>query len=134
MVEIPISGLEGVPTHAEWMPDSRTVIAIAKEGPGRRALFTVPMEGGTARVFHRFESEHDFPGIGIRRDGGEVAFIAPGTDGYFQLFRMPVGGGQVTQATFDPINKSQPNWSPDGRTISYTAWDYRSQFWMMQNR
>lgn len=134
MTEIPITGLEGVPTHAEWMPDSRTVIAIAKEGPGRHALFTVPMTGGTARVFHRFESEHDFPGIGISRDGAEVAFIAPGDDGYFQVHRMPVGGGAVTQVTHDPIHKSQPNWSPDGSRITYTAWDYRSQFWMLEGR
>lgn len=72
------------------------------EGPGRHAIFTVPAAGGTARVVHRFESEHDFPGLAMRRDGTEVAFIAPAPEGYFQLFRMSVRGGAATQVTFDP--------------------------------
>lgn len=130
--EIRVEGLDGVPTHGEWLPDSRTVVAVAKEGPGRHALFTVPSEGGNARVFHRFESEHDFPGLGVRPDGQEVAFIAPASDGYFQVFRMPVGGRTVVQVTVDPVHKSQPTWSPDGSTIGYTVWDYRSQFWLLE--
>lgn len=132
LTEVPVDGLEGAVTHGEWLPDSRTVVAVSKEGPGRHALFTVSATGGTARVFHRFDSEHDFPGLAVRRDGREVAFIAPAADGYFQVFRMPIGGGPVTQVTADPVHKSQPAWSPDGSTLAYTIWDYRSQFWLLE--
>lgn len=131
LTEVAVDGLQAAVTHAEWLPDSRTVVAIGKEGPGRQALFTVSATGGTARVFHRFDSEHDYPGLAVRRNGREVAFIAPAPDGHFQVFRMPVGGGPVTQVTSDPVDKSQPAWSPDGSTLAYTVWDYRSQFWLL---
>lgn len=132
LFELPVDGIGGELGHAEWLPDSRTVVAISKEGPGAHALFTVSANGGAARVFHRFASEHDFPGLAVRRDGREVAFVAPAPDGYYQLFRMQVGGGPVTQVTFDPVHKTQPAWSPDGSTLAYTVWDYRSQFWLME--
>ena len=130
--EVEVGGFDGSIGHAEWLPDSRTVVVVGKEGPGQQVLFTVPAAGGSARVFHRFESEHDFAGLAVRADGTEVAFVAPASDGYFQLFRMPVGGGPMTQVTMDPVHKSQPAWSPDGSALAYTVWDYRSQFWLME--
>ena len=59
-------------THGEWLPDSRRVVAIAKEGPGRHAVLLADTTGAQpVQVLHRFASEHDFPGItrGARRRG-----------------------------------------------------------------
>lgn len=130
--EIPVSGLEGDITHGEWLPDSRTVVAIAREGPGRHAILSVGVEGGAARVIHRFASEHDFPGLAVSPDGREVGFIAPAPDGFHQVFRRALSGGAPVQVTRDPSDKTQPAWSPDGRRIAYTVWDYRSWFWRIE--
>ena len=130
--EVKAEGFDGDITHAEWLPDSRTVIAISKEGPGRHAIMTLPIAGGRPSIVHRFATEHDFPGLGVSPDGRDVAFTAPAADGYFQIFRMPIAGGNPVQVTSDPSHKSQPAWSPDGARIAFTIWSYEAAFWSMK--
>ena len=129
--EVPLTGFEGEITHGEWLPDSATIMAVAKEAPGKHVIFTVPRLGGSPRVVHRFASEHDFPGLAVAADGSRVGFVAPASDGFFQIFAMPIGGGAARQLTFDRTHKTQPAWSPDGRRLAFTVWSYDVQFWLI---
>ncbi|MGD9904988.1 MAG: TolB family protein [Vicinamibacterales bacterium] len=132
MKEVATAGFDEV-THGEWLPDSRRVVAIAKEGPGRHAVLLADTTGGQpVQVLHRFASEHDFPGITVAPDGSAFTFVAPAPDGYFQLFRRALTGGSVEQLTTDPIHKSQPAWSPDGRRLAFSAWSYDASIWRIQ--
>ncbi len=126
--EIATPGVAGDVMHAEWLPDGRRIAAVVKEGPGRHALMVVPLAGGEATVVHRVESEHDFPGLTVSPDGAWLGFVGPAADGYYQVFRVPVGGGRVELLTTDPTHKTQPAWSPDGR-LAFTVWSYTAQFW-----
>ena len=133
--EIAVDGVVGEMGHAEWMPNSATVIAIAKEGPGRHVIFTVPAGGGRATVVHRINTEHDFPGLGVSRNGRFVAFVAPAPDGFFQIFVKAVGAQTPpVQLTTDRSHKTQPTFSPDGSRVAFTVWSYEAVFWSFQSR
>jgi Tol biopolymer transport system component len=130
--EIPVSGVDAEIGHGEWLPDSTQIVVEATEAPGRHVIFTVPRTGGGARVVHRFASEHEHPGLGISPDGREAAFIAPDADGFFQIFRLPLAGGQPHPITTDQSHKTQPAWSPDGRRLAFTVWEYNAQLWVIR--
>lgn len=132
--EVRCEGFAGDITHAEWLGND-TVIGVAKEAPGRHVIMTLPISGGVARIVHRFQTEHDFPGLGVSSDGRFVAFVAPASDGYYQVFRKAiVGDAAPQQLTNDPSNKTQPAWSPDGQRVAFTVWSYDATFWSFSER
>jgi Tol biopolymer transport system component len=130
--EVDMPGLEAEISHGEWLPDSKQIVAVVKEEPGRHAIVVASRGGADLRVVREFASEHDAPGLGVSPNGREVAFIAPASDGFFQVFRLAFDGGEPRQVTTDPSNKTQPAWSPDGRRLAFTVWNYDAQLWTIR--
>jgi Tol biopolymer transport system component len=127
--EVHADGFDAVMGHAEWL-GNEGVIAVAKEGPGRHVIVTLPVGGGTPRVVHRYQTEHDFSGLGVSSNGRLVAFAAPAPDGFYQIFLKTIGADRpAVQLTTDPSNKTQPAISPDGARVAFTVWSYDATFW-----
>ena len=111
------------------------MVAVAKEGPGRHVIFTVPVAGGAATVVHRYATEHDFAGLGVSTNGRFVAFVAPAPDGFYQIFVKTIGGTTPPiQLTTDRSHKTQPTFSPDGARVAFTVWSYEAAFWSFTDR
>jgi Tol biopolymer transport system component len=123
-------GFTGEAVHAEWAGDANRLAVLADESADTHVILLSARNGGPARTLHRWTSEHLFSGLGVSPDGKWVAFIAPAEDRHFQLWRMPIAGGAPQQLTFDPSNKTQPAYSPDGTQIAVTIWEYVVQFWL----
>jgi len=132
--EIRADGFDAEMGHAEWLGNDG-VIAVAKEGPGRHVIVTLPAAGGTPRIVHRYETEHDFSGLGVASNGRLMAFAAPARDGFYQIFLKAIGADlPAVQLTTDPSNKTQPAFSPDGARVAFTVWSYDATFWSFKAR
>ena len=120
--------------QAEWTPDSRRLVFEAAEGAGKKALYVVGREGGEPERFHEWESDQVHSGIAVSPDGAWVAYIGPGRDDFFQVHRVPFGGGVAEQLTVDPTQKTQPAYDPTGSRLAYTVFSYEARFWRIGGR
>jgi len=127
---VPITGIAGDIESVEWLTaDSLVVTAV--EGLDHQTIYVLPRDGGAARVVHHFTSPQRFSGLGVSTVGRWAAYVAPASDGFFQVFRVSLAGGPSTQITTDPTDKTQPSVSHDGASIAFTVFSYQMQFWVI---
>ena len=128
---IELAGFEQDVIQGEWADAGETIIFEAAEAVGRKSLWRVPRTGGTPERFHSYGSDQIHSGISTTPDGRWVAYVDRADDGFFQIFRVPAGGGMSEQLTFDPSHKTQPAYAPTGGRVAFTVFDYRVLFWQV---
>ena len=65
----------------------------------------------------------------ISPDGRRVAVQRENVFGRAQLYMMPVGGGPMSQLTFEPFYHAEPVWLPDGTRVTYFV--QRDEHWSL---
>jgi Tol biopolymer transport system component len=106
--ELELPALDADIGHAEWLPDSRQIVTVVKQGPGQHAIVVTSRDGGDAhraRILH----EHDADRLGVSPAAGRRLHRAR-TDRFFQVFRAPLDGGEARR-----VCKSCTKPSPPGR-------------------
>jgi len=101
------SGYYRYPAMAE------NVIVFTSEGD----LWTVPLEGGTARRLTTHPGMESFPAVSP--DGTTVAFSAQ-YEGPTEVYTMPLQGGLPVRRTFAGQASTAVGWTPDGKILYAT--------------
>jgi tricorn protease len=107
----------GSETNPVFSPDGRT-IAFTGQYDGNTDVFVVPVAGGVPRRL-TWHPAADYV-LGFTPDGASVLFSSSrfsNVRGYFQLFTVPVAGGEAKQLEIPCAWDAEI--SPDGRSIAY---------------
>lgn len=98
-------------------PDGQTLVISQSPGRGTSVIYTLPIGGGTPR---RVTPNAPSWWHGWSPDGARFCYTAKrGAD--FNIFTIPVTGGEETQLTFGPGHKDGPDYSADGAWIWYNS-------------
>ena len=101
----------------------------AEEDDGASVIYTLPLEGGTpVRVTPNSPSYLH----GWSPDGRFLVYTA-GREGVYNIYRIPVEGGQEQQLTHEKTLDDGPEYSPDGKYIYFnSARSGTMQIWRMR--
>lgn len=117
--------------HPKYSPDgSRIVFSSARSGEGR-AIWICDQDGSNlgqlTNKFSRFQGSPFWS-----PDGRFVVFDALGSDGHWDIYRVPSSGGKEQRLTAGGSDNSSPTYSRDGRWIYFSSdRSGRSEIWRM---
>ena len=98
-------------------PDGATLAISDSPGRGTSCIYTVPITGGSpTRITENTPSYWH----GWSPDGQTLTYTAKRGD-HFNLFTIPVAGGDEMLITFGPGHKDGPDYTPDGDWIWFNS-------------
>jgi len=113
--------LGGMPsdTQPAWSPDG-TTIAFTRRAPGTsvRDLWLVRPDGSGLRRLTSLQAVSDGPDWAP--DSATIAFATNALNDQFDVYTVPIGGGQPRRVTVTSEDSFEPAWSPDGAAIAYS--------------
>jgi TolB protein len=99
-------------------PDGATLaISDQSQGDGKSVIYTLPAAGGTPR---RVTANAPSYWHGWSPDGKTLAYCAE-RGGEFDVYTIPVGGGEETRLTTATGLDDGPDYSPDGQWIYFNS-------------
>jgi dipeptidyl aminopeptidase/acylaminoacyl peptidase len=106
-----------------WSPDGRT-IAFMSSRSGFQDVWVVSADGGAPTKLTTEAMFHDMTRFGVSwsPDSSAIAYVSnKGGWEHDELWVVPAGGGAPRQISRGLNVTSQPEWSPDGRRITFNG-------------
>jgi Tol biopolymer transport system component len=124
LTELRPAGLDGwtFQGHAEWAPDGQSLVMFGGSR-GSPQIFVTDREGQNPRQVT------DRPGSNLdpvfSPDGSTIAFVGC-PEGFctfndYEIYTIPVAGGEATRLTDDDQRDHDPYYSPDGTQLAWLA-------------
>jgi TolB protein len=99
-------------------PDgAQLVISDQSQGDGKSRIYVLPVTGGTPRLVTQLGPSYWH---GWSPDGKTLAYCAE-RNGEYDVYTIPVEGGEETRLTTAPGLDDGPEYSPDGRYIYFNS-------------
>jgi len=99
-----------------WSPDgSRLAYSSTRDAGTVPRVWTMAADGTDQRLVTSGHGEYP----DWSPDGTQLVFAAPGAAGAYDIFVVPVEGGEPTSIVTTPGTDFFPAWSPDGRWIAF---------------
>ncbi len=98
-------------------PDGKELAISDQSKDGKSRIYIVPIEGGVPRLVTPFAPSYWH---GWSPDGKTVAYCAE-RNGEFDVYTIPVGGGNEMRLTSAPGLDDGPDYSPDGEYIYFNS-------------
>jgi Tol biopolymer transport system component len=109
-------------------PDG-SLIVISQNTPAGSQIFVLPSEGGAPVMVTEKTPSYWH---GWSPDGARLAYVAKRGEGHFDVYTIPVGGGEETRLTKGEGHCDGPDYSPDGGRIYYNCdRTGHAQIWVM---
>jgi len=114
---------EGPKHDPTWLADGRRVFFTWERRPGRPEIWWVPRNGGRPATLFLEDAEHP----AVSPDGQHIAFVRRDHTGDRRIFVAGFSAAgiaearQLTTLSDGLWDHREPAWSPDGRTICYSA-------------
>jgi len=125
---LPAAGSAAVPSPiGETIPGEGSLYFSARWA-GRTRLLQQGLDGGVPLLLTTGDWDDKSPAVSP--DGVHLAFSS-NRDGYWDLYVLDMGSGQVTRLTETSGYEGKPVWSPDGQWIAFEAYqDGQFDLWI----
>ncbi|WP_426125550.1 TolB family protein [Pararhizobium sp. PWRC1-1] len=110
-------------------PDGKTIVISDKTEYGASTIYTLPADGGLPRQVTQNRPSYWH---GWSPDGKMLAYCGI-RDQVFDIYTIPVEGGEETRLTFGEGRNDGPDYSPDGKWIYFnSSRTGRMQIWRVR--
>lgn len=110
-------------------PDGSRIVISHNTADGS-AIYTLPAGGGNPIAITKSCPSYWH---GWSPDGSSLAYVAKRGEGHFDVYAIPVDGGEETRLTFGEGHCDGPDYSPDGEWIWYNCdRTGHAQIWKMR--